>query len=148
MSSLSVATRQCKKLPGLQVSKETDKKRKLKEKSSTIRRYNSYANRALQEALATVIFAMILTETIIAEIAAVIDITNKTIVVRLHANIKSVRVTTTNARGTSLSTPTPRRRVQTMGANIMDRTPITPLLISGWTKDQNLDILLKQQSPS
>jgi len=102
VSSLSVATRQCKKLPGLQVSKETDKKRKLKEKSSTIRRYNSYANRALQEALATVIFAMILTETIIAEIAAVIDITNKTIVVRLHANIKSVRVTTTNARGTSL----------------------------------------------
>jgi hypothetical protein len=58
---------------------------------------------------------MILTETIIAEIAAVID---ETIVVLLLANIKSVRVTTTNARGTSLSTP--RRRVPTMGANIMD----------------------------
>ena len=61
---------------------------------------------------------MILTETIIAEIAAVIDITNETIVVRRLANIKSMRVTTTNARGTSLSTP--RRRVPTMGANIMD----------------------------
>ena len=46
---------------------------------------------------------MILTETIIAEIAAVIDITNETIVVCLLTNIKSVRVTTTNARGTRIT---------------------------------------------
>jgi len=42
-------------------------------------------------------------ETNNAKIAAVIDIT--TVIVRLLTNIKSVRVTSTNARGTSQSTP-------------------------------------------
>jgi hypothetical protein len=71
-------------------------------KSSTVRRY-TVSKSSTTRNLAAVILAMILAETNNAKIAAVIDIT--TVIVRLLTNIKSVRVTSTNARGTSQSTP-------------------------------------------
>jgi hypothetical protein len=121
------ATRQYKKLLSI-TPEETDKKRNLR-KSSTVRRY-TVSKSSTTRNLAAVILAMILAETNNAKIAAVIDITNETIIVCLLTNIESVReqLQTKEAQAKVLQKKSSNKNVENCtGCNIMDKMAITPL---------------------